>query len=241
MSQLITLAVVGLSLGSLAWSPGHPALWLVDIAVRTYLMFLGTVMAHEASHGHMGRGRANLWWGRLALLPVMVPYANFRKTHPLHHAYTNDPGRDPDYFVRPRHNWEIPLRSMGMPHQWFWWLHARGRLDRRHLSELGGDYARMLAVHVPVLLAVGPWRYLGGMAPALMLVSWLLWHPFALKTHEGWSQGAPETRSHDYQARWLYWFSLGLSLHQAHHLHPQLTWRQLRRFLLPKLTAVPPP
>jgi fatty acid desaturase len=232
VSHLITLGVVVTALASLAWTPSHPALWALDVAVRTYLMFLGTVMAHEASHGHMGRGRTgNLWWGRLALLPVLVPYANFRKTHPLHHAHTNDPAKDPDYFVRPRRNWEIPLRAMGMPHQWFWWLHKHQRMTGRHVRELLGDYTRALAVHLPLLIAVGPVRYLGGMAPALMLVSWLLWHPFALKTHEGWSRGAPETRSHDYHNRWLYWFSLGLSLHQAHHLHPQLSWRQLRSHL----------
>jgi fatty acid desaturase len=71
-------------------------------------------------------------------------------------------------------------------------------------------------------------RYLLGMAPALILVSVLLWYPFAIKTHEGWSVGRPETRSHDYYGRFMYWFSAGLSLHRAHHLHPELTWLELR-------------
>src|SRR5688500_8212283 len=82
---LIVLFTTG-ALASLLLVPAHPAVWVFDVLARAYLMFLGTVMAHEASHGHLGRGAGgNLWWGRLALLPVMVPYANFRKTHPLHH------------------------------------------------------------------------------------------------------------------------------------------------------------
>jgi len=78
-----------------------------------------------------------------------------------------------------------------------------------------------------------PARYLLGMVPALVLVSLLLWYPFAIKTHEGWSLGRPETRSHDYYGRFMYWFSAGLSLHRAHHLHPELTWLELRAHVQP--------
>jgi fatty acid desaturase len=59
-------------------------------------------------------------------------------------------------------------------------------------------------------------------------VSLLLWYPFAIKTHEGWSQGAPETRSHNYHGRFLYWFSFGLSAHRSHHLDQTLNWMDLR-------------
>ena len=227
--HVLTVIVVTAALGSLALVPTHPLLLALDVIVRAYLMFVGTAMAHEASHGHMGRGaRANHFWGRLALLPVMVPYVNFRKTHPLHHAYTNDPVRDPDYFARPRHGYEIPLRALAMPHQWFVWLRAHGRVTRAHGRELAGDYARVLFVHGGLIALVGPARYAAGMLPALVLVSWLLWHPFAIGTHAGWSLGAPETRSHDYPSRLLYWLSCGLSLHQQHHLHPERAWRALR-------------
>jgi fatty acid desaturase len=234
LSRLLILLLTPAALASLLLVPGHPVVWVLDVLVRTYVMFLGTVMAHEASHGHLGRGAAgNLWWGRLALLPVMVPYANFRKTHPLHHAFTNDPLRDPDHFARPRRFWEIPLRALAMPHQWYVWLKRRERLGRRHAGELMVEYGLVAAVHLPLAFLVGPARYLLGMVPALMLVSLLLWYPFAIKTHEGWSMGRPETRSHDYYGRFMYWFSAGLSLHRAHHLHPELTWLELREHVRP--------
>jgi fatty acid desaturase len=216
-------------LGSLFWQPTGVLALAADVVLRAYLMFLGTVMAHEATHGHMGATRAvNFWWGRLALVPAGVPYTNFRKTHNLHHAHTNDPELDPDHFARPRRPWEIPLRALLMPHQWFFWLRARGRAGRAHVTDLLLNYAGLAAVYGAIAAVVGPARVLAALLPAQLLVSVLLWYPFAIRTHEGWSQGAPETRSHDYYGRFLYWFSLGLSLHRVHHLRPQLTWLELR-------------
>src|SRR5690349_16149248 len=98
LSRGLTLVIVALALGSLVlWQPRSWWAVALDILWRTHLMFLGTVMAHEAAHGHLGKGKSNHFWGRLALIPATVPYTNFRKTHPLHHAFTNVPDKDPDY------------------------------------------------------------------------------------------------------------------------------------------------
>ena len=69
------------------------------------------------------------------------------------------------------------------------------------------------------------------MAPPLVLVSLLLWYPFAVQTHEGFSTGAAELRSHNYYGLFMYWFSLGLSMHREHHLQPKLSWIELRRYV----------
>lgn len=101
-SRLVISAVVLTSIGTLAVKPGSSLGYAIDILFRTYMMFLGTVMAHEGIHGGLGRGgSANIWWGRIALLPVLVPFTNFRKTHLLHHASTNIPDKDPDYLSGP--------------------------------------------------------------------------------------------------------------------------------------------
>ncbi len=85
-----------ISIGTLFLQPSNLFQFIIDVLLRTYLIFIGTVMAHEGVHGHLGRTkRANFWWGRIALLPSMVPYTNFRKTHRLHHAHTNVPDQDP--------------------------------------------------------------------------------------------------------------------------------------------------
>ena len=231
--SIIFLVVVG-SLGSLWWGPGSILLYCLDVLARAYLVFLGTVMAHEGVHGHLGRTKqANFLWGRIALIPSLVPFTNFRGTHHLHHAHTNEPGRDPDIFMKPRHAIEIPFRAVAMSHQWYFWLKRRNLIDREHRRDLFLNYAEIAIVVLLMLLMVGPARLVCGLLPALVLVSVLLWYPFALKTHEGHSVESSETRSHDYYGHLMYWFSLGLSMHRVHHEHPQLTWVELRSFVRP--------
>lgn len=232
LSRSIICAVVLSSLGTLFWRPEGLLEQLLDTVLRTYLIFIGTVMAHEGVHGHLGRSKtANFRWGRLALIPSMVPFTNFRKTHHLHHAYTNIPGQDPDHFMKSRNRIEIVLRAVAMPHQWFFWLWKRGALGKRDLIELALNYFLIFAVYGGILMFVGPSRLFWGMAPALVLVSVLLWYPFAVQTHEGFSTGAAEARSHNYYGRFMYWFSLGLATHRQHHLQPKLSWIELKQYV----------
>jgi len=237
-TYIVSRSVIGLvvtgSLGTLLWTPPNFILYGLDILLRSYLAFLGTVMAHEGVHGHLGSSRrANFVWGRIALIPALVPFTNFRRTHHLHHAHTNEPEWDPDYFMKPRHAFEIPFRALAMPHQWFFWLKRRNCLDRNHRRDLLVNYAMIAAVFGILVAVAGPIRVISGMVPVLFLVSMILWVPFALKTHEGHSVGAAETRSHDYYGQLMYWFSLGLSMHRVHHEKPQLSWIDLKPYVQP--------
>jgi fatty acid desaturase len=232
LNRTLICVIFVLAIGSLFIPVANKLHLALDIFFRTYLIFLGTVMAHESVHGHLGRTRrANFWWGRIALLPSMVPFTNFRRTHQLHHAFTNIPDQDPDHFMKSRNLFELSLRALAMPHHWFFWLRKRGRLKQADLRELLLNYVGIFALYALVLMFVGPTRLLWGMAPPLVLVSLLLWYPFAVQTHEGFSTGSPEERSHNYYGRFMYWFSLGLSIHRQHHLQPKLSWIELRPFV----------
>ena len=232
LNRAIICAVVLASIGTLFLRPENLPQHILDTLLRTYLMFLGTVMAHEGVHSHLGSTRdANFRWGRVALLPTMVPFTNFRKTHHLHHAYTNIPGKDPDHFMKSRNFPELVLRAIAMPHQWFFWLWKRGRIGKHDLIELVLNYVLIFAVYGVVLIFIGPSRLFWGMAPALLLVSILLWYPFAVQTHQGFSTGKAELRSHNYYGRFMYWFSLGLSIHRVHHVQPKLSWIELREYV----------
>jgi fatty acid desaturase len=234
LSRTIICLTVLFSLGTLFIPISNPLLIALDILLRTYLIFLGTVMAHESVHGHLGRTRAtNFWWGRIALLPSMVPFTNFRKTHQLHHAHTNLPDLDPDHFMKSRNIVELFFRALAMPHHWFFWLRKRGRMKRPDLVELILNYLGIVLVFSVVLAFAGAARLFWGMAPPLILVSLLLWYPFAVQTHEGFSIGPAVSRSHNYYGRFMYWFSLGLSMHRVHHFQPKLSWIELKGFVEP--------
>ena len=60
----------------------------------------------------------------------------------------------------------------------------------------------------------------------LVNLGWL-WIPFAMKTHEGYSTGTAEERSHNYYGYLPFFFSFGLSLHRVHHLKPKLSWLEM--------------
>jgi fatty acid desaturase len=234
LSRLVVVGVLVLALGSFYWTPHGRIQWTADIAFRTWIMFLGTVMAHECTHGLLAKSkRGNAVWGRLALIPVTIPYVNFRKTHLMHHAHTNDPVKDPDYFVKANHWWEVPFRAMAVPHNWIVWLLKRDMVKRADVVEWVVTYCFMASLYLAIGSQVGIARTALGLFPALFFVSILLWYPFASMTHEGYSLGDAQYKSHNYYGSVVFWATLGLSMHRIHHMKPYLSWIEQRQFVEP--------
>lgn len=230
INRVTAFAAVSMTLGTYFWQPVSTVHYIGDVFLRTYLQFVAGVMAHECVHGHLGNSSlSNRWWGRFTMLPMLVPYPIFRKEHLQHHAATNIPGQDPDEFMNARRSWEIPLRAIALPIHWALWLHNNGRLTRRDRIENRVSLLTGVLVYAVVGYFAGIQRVVLGFIPVALLHSVFLWYTFAAKTHEGYSTGAPESRSHNYHSRLFYWFSFGLSLHRTHHLNPQLAWVQMAR------------
>ena len=95
---------------------GQAAIWLslwplvlngiIDLWVGFFIAILCACFAylpsHEAQHGNYSRGNPRLRWldgfvGHITLITLIYPYHLLRVTHMKHHAYTNDPEKDPDY------------------------------------------------------------------------------------------------------------------------------------------------
>jgi beta-carotene hydroxylase len=73
---------------------------------------------HEATHKNiMGKATSGRWVeeliGRLSSVPTGLDFTSHRASHMRHHAFTNDPARDPDHFTEGRLS-ELPLKFYGM-------------------------------------------------------------------------------------------------------------------------------
>jgi len=95
---------------------GQATIWLTlwPLVLNSYLplwagFFIASLCAcfaylpsHEAQHGNYSRGNPTRKWldafvGHFTLITLIYPYQILRVTHMKHHAYTNDPDKDPDY------------------------------------------------------------------------------------------------------------------------------------------------
>ena len=91
---------------------GQAAIWLslwplvlngiIDLWVGFFIACFAYLPSHEAQHGNYSRGNPRLRWldgfvGHITLITLIYPYHLLRVTHMKHHAYTNDPEKDPDY------------------------------------------------------------------------------------------------------------------------------------------------
>ena len=93
-------AVIWLSLWPLFLN-GIIDLW-VGFLIASLCACFAYLPSHEAQHGNYSRGNPKLRWldvfvGHITLITLMYSYHLLRVTHMKHHAYTNDPEKDPDY------------------------------------------------------------------------------------------------------------------------------------------------
>ena len=105
-----SLMLILVALGSLALWQG---LILNSIFASTFYMPM-----HEAAHKNIwgkvakGRGVEELI-GVLSSVPTGINFSSHRASHMRHHAYTNDPHRDPDHFTDGKLS-ELPVKFYGM-------------------------------------------------------------------------------------------------------------------------------
>ena len=95
---------------------GQATIWLClwPLVIYGYIsLFFGSLIAivcacfaylpsHEAQHGNFSRGNPKRRWidsfvSHFTLITLMFPHDLMRCTHMKHHAYTNNPEKDPDY------------------------------------------------------------------------------------------------------------------------------------------------
>ena len=82
--------------------------------VNGWVAYLMYMPLHEATHGNiMGRHAElrwlNDWVGSVSSIPTWFSYRAHAPSHMKHHAFTNDPARDPDHLVAGPFSHLIPV------------------------------------------------------------------------------------------------------------------------------------
>jgi beta-carotene hydroxylase len=235
---------------------GSIPLWLGFIAnvifASTFYMPL-----HEAAHGNLwGRTRRGRWAetlvGMLCAIPLAsTSFASHQTLHMRHHAYTNDPGRDPDHFVAgsilalvPKLVGMtlaypilplilvVPLRILPVELREAYRIRIDDDALRRANIQHWGFW---VAVHVALLLfallgygweSLMLW-YLPGRIATAWLAFIFAWFPHHPELGVG---RYVDTRVADFPgSRWL---ARGHEYHALHHLFPRVPHTRLRRLWL---------
>lgn len=205
-------------------------MWAGSIAA-TVLAYAAFTVLHEASHGNIHGTHLRVRWigelaGWLSGLTLLAPHPMFRAIHLRHHSHTNDPNKDPDFWVHGSH----PLRVFGRcatligAYEWNFFFgdvsHTRGGRAVRRQAVLGVMGLFMVLV---VLIALG----LGKEALWLWIVPALIAAAFLAFAFD-WVPHHP----HSAQGRFIDTRILlvpGLTLpmlwqnyHLIHHLYPRV-------------------
>lgn len=123
-----TRIVIEFVVGAVSWIAvlalgisGAIPLW-AGLILNTILATTFYMPLHEATHGNIWGGHRRARWGEdligvLSSIPLGIDYFAHRLEHMRHHAYTNDPARDPDFYA------QGPLKAVPIA----WWATALGQ------------------------------------------------------------------------------------------------------------------
>jgi len=104
---------------------GSIPLWL-GLVLNSVLASMFYMPLHEAVHGNVWGNQSRARWGEdlvgyWAAIPLGFSYKGHRISHMQHHAYTNDPNRDPDIYTAgamgslPRKWYAVTLSQLLLP------------------------------------------------------------------------------------------------------------------------------
>lgn len=231
---LVVLVLTGFIANLWLFSAGLLPFWaaLLIYAALTYMSY---TPLHEAVHGNINGSNHRLKWlnslcGFLVAPIIAIPYASHKIEHFMHHRYTNQPDKDPDFLVSGmRHGW---LSGLVVGYQFLWlqnsffvrehWASASGRERSLYCIELGISIGwRVLFL----ILATRDYSWvlllMGHFAGGLFTAYW-----FAYRPHFPYeNQKRYQNTSSLIMPRWmkpLEWFWLGQNLHSIHHLFPRV-------------------
>ncbi len=221
------------------------------VLINATCCYISYTVLHEASHNLiMKYGFLNDWMGRISMFFVSVApfFKTYRFLHLVHHRYTNDPKKDPDYFCGAGPTWMLPLRWMVMDTAYIVTYFHPDYYSKRPTDEKVGFWLSML--FGTALLTV---VFVMGWFEAFL---WLYFVPtrialfFLAITFDYLPHVPHDTRAEDNRYRatnnrigmeWLYSpLFIGHNYHLSHHLFPNAPFYRYRKIWLAKRAELLP-
>jgi len=227
----IALGLVALAVQAASSAAGLSGLWPgpLVVLVNAACAYAQFTVLHDALHKSVSRlVWLNELFGYVATFVLCGPYAAIRRNHLHHHAHTNDPREDPDFWVAGESWLSVAARCLTMLQMHYWSYLTR--LRRR-------DSAFLQSVATILLIAgLHAWAWRAGHLLGVLLY-WTLPAQLAVAalalTFDYWPHRPHTARGRfkdtaNILPAWLDPFFLCQNLHAVHHLFPQLPWYRYR-------------
>ena len=224
-------------------------LWL-SFMIATFCMMMSYLPGHEAEHNNIGgKGRPYRWLnglvGHLTFIPIVLPFNLHRLSHLQHHAFANDPEKDPDYATK-ADGWlgaiwaSLQSRQPGLRDE----FGQRGLNIEDPATLQAFKQALLQSITFYLILALLAWS---GFALEAVLLWWLPRHIgyTYLQLFLSWAPHYPTDKTGRYKdtRAWRFAFgnlaSVGMEYHIVHHLHPNIplhktppAYRDMRHILV---------
>lgn len=156
-ASLVLVAAYGSAVVAALWGP----LPLFAAALVTFVCaHAGFSVAHEASHRAISGGARGLGWldtmlGHAHCWMLLYDFAAFRTLHLRHHANTNLPANDPDYWLQTHGTLDVIWRSWFIPFHYlnlYARLAVRGEVPRREAIRCFVGIAALMTAFVSALV-----------------------------------------------------------------------------------------
>ncbi|MFT4974305.1 MAG: fatty acid desaturase [Myxococcota bacterium] len=203
-------------------------LWLATL-LATLLAYIAFTPLHDASHGAIGGSAKRAWIdsavGHIMGLPLLAPFPVLRSIHLRHHGATNDPDRDPDYWVHGHSALGTAARCITIAgHYYFIFfstlLQPRSSMRRLMAPALAGLSIQLIGIIGLTAAGLG-WAALSLWVVPAILASGLLAFLFDWVPHHHTARG----RHVDTRVLLIPGLSLPMlyqNYHLVHHLYPKI-------------------
>ena len=208
----------------------HLPIWAGSF-IATVLAYAGFTVMHEATHGNVHGAHLRWRWlgeitGWVTAALLLAAYPAFRVLHLQHHANTNDPERDPDFWVRGSNPLGVAARCitilLAYEHNFFLGAASKTRAAQTEKRTVILGFVVLLAMLALLIIsglgreALWLWVVPGLLASGVLAFAfdWVPHHPHTVRE-----------RFHDTRVLLVPGLTLPMlwqNYHLIHHLYPRI-------------------